>query len=69
MTCSGGDSSVAADLADELGVTLPPLAPATIERLRAVLPGAATAGNPLDYTSLLWDEPEPLEELVRGPRR
>jgi len=66
MTCSGGDSSVAADLADELGVTLPALAPATIERLREVLPGAATAGNPLDYTSLLWDEPETLEALVRG---
>ncbi len=66
MTCSGGDSSVAADLADELGVTLPRLDPATVERLREVLPGAATAGNPLDYTSLLWDEPELLAELVRA---
>ncbi len=66
MTCSGGDSSVAADLADELGVVLPQLDPATVERLRAVLPGAATAGNPLDYTSLLWDEPELLAELVRA---
>lgn len=66
MTCSGGDSSVAADLADELGVPLPGLDPATIERLREVLPGAATAGNPLDYTSLLWDEPELLAALVRG---
>ena len=34
-----------------------------------MLPGAATAGNPLDYTSLLWDEPELLEALVRGARR
>ncbi len=64
MTCSGGDSSVAADLASELGVQLPALAPATVARLQAALPGAATAGNPLDYTSLLWEEHDVLKELV-----
>ena len=64
MTCSGGDSSVAADLADELGLPLPTLAPATLARLGELLPGAATAGNPLDYTSLLWDDPAALEELL-----
>ncbi len=64
MTCSGGDSAVAADLAAELGVSLPSLAPATLARLSATLPAAATAANPLDYTSLLWDEPERLRELI-----
>jgi acetyl-CoA synthetase len=64
MTCSGGDSAVAADLAAELGVSLPALAPATTERLTAILPAAATAANPLDYTSLLWDEPEKLTALI-----
>ncbi len=64
MTCSGGDSAVAADLAAELGVHLPALAPATIARLEAVLPAAATAANPLDYTSLLWDEPDKLQALI-----
>ena len=64
MTCSGGDSAVAADLAAELGVELPTLAPATIARLEAILPPAATAANPLDYTSLLWDEPEQLTKLI-----
>jgi acetyl-CoA synthetase len=64
MTCSGGDSAVAADLAAELGVELPELAPATIARLEAVLPAAATAANPLDYTALLWDEPGKLTELI-----
>ena len=38
MTCSGGDSAVAADLAAELGVDLPALAPATIARLEASCP-------------------------------
>jgi acetyl-CoA synthetase len=64
MTCSGGDSAVAADLAAEVGVELPALAPATIARLEAILPAAATAANPLDYTSLLWDEPEKLTALI-----
>ncbi len=66
MTCSGGDSAVAADLAAELGVDLPALAPATIERLEAILPEAATAANPLDYTSLLWDEPDKLTALIEA---
>ena len=64
MTCSGGDSSLAADIADELGLALPELAPPTLARLCELLPDAATAANPLDYTSLLWDDPHALEELV-----
>jgi acetyl-CoA synthetase len=64
MACSGGDCAVAADLAARLGVPLPALAPATIARLRRVLPAAATAANPLDYTSLLWDDSAALQELV-----
>ncbi|MEA2466538.1 MAG: hypothetical protein QOJ57_664 [Thermoleophilaceae bacterium] len=66
MTCSGGDSAIAADLAQELGVELPVLPPATEARLREVLPPSARASNPLDYTSLLWDEPAALRALVAG---
>ncbi len=64
MTCSGGDSSVAADLAQEAGLPLPELSSVTLDELTALLPGAATAGNPLDYTSLLWEEPDALQALV-----
>ena len=64
MTCSGGDSAVAADIAADLGLDLPELAPATIERLRRTLPDAATAANPLDYTALLWGDPIALQELM-----
>jgi acetyl-CoA synthetase len=66
MTCSGGDSSVAADLAEELGVPLPVLAPATVASLEELLPAAATAANPLDYTALLWHDTEALQGLVRA---
>ena len=65
MTCSGGDSAQGADEAERLGLDLPALAGSTLTRLEAVLPSAATAANPLDYTAMLWGEPEPLGELVR----
>ena len=66
MTCSGGDSSVAADLAGEVGVPLAELSPHTIARLEELLPTAATAGNPLDYTSLLWGESSAVDALIRA---
>ncbi len=64
LTCSGGDSGVAADLAAARGLELPALSPATRERLSAVLPSAATVANPLDYTSMLWDDGAALEEIA-----
>jgi acetate---CoA ligase (ADP-forming) len=68
MTCSGGDSSVAADLADDMDLPLPPLSETTRRELAAVLPAAATVQNPLDYTSLLWDEPDALARAVAAFR-
>jgi len=64
LTCSGGDSALAADECERLGIALPPLAPAIAERLRALLPEAATVGNPLDYTALIWGEVERLRDIV-----
>jgi acetate---CoA ligase (ADP-forming) len=64
LTCSGGDSGVAADLAAARGLELPELSPPARERLAAVLPSAATVANPLDYTSMLWDDPVALEEVA-----
>jgi acetate---CoA ligase (ADP-forming) len=66
MTCSGGDSAQGADEAERLGVDLPPFAPATCARLREVLPSAATAANPLDYTAMIWGDTEALSELVQA---
>jgi acetate---CoA ligase (ADP-forming) len=64
LTCSGGDSGMAADLAAARGLDLPELSPTARERLGKVLPSAATVGNPLDYTSMLWDDHEALEEVA-----
>ena len=64
LTCSGGDSGIAADLAERIGLDLPDLAPETIARLGDLLPEEATPGNPLDYTSLLWAETDRLSAIV-----
>jgi acetate---CoA ligase (ADP-forming) len=64
MTCSGGDSAQGADEAARLELELPPLAPATCERLSALLPPTATVANPLDYTAMIWGEGALLRELV-----
>ena len=66
LTCSGGDSGLAADEAGRLGLALPPLGAATVERLGALLPPAATIGNPLDYTAMIWGERERLAAIVRA---
>lgn len=64
LTCSGGDSGVAADEAERLGIGLPELAPETAARLEPLLPEAATVGNPLDYTAVIWGETERLRRIV-----
>ena len=66
MTCSGGDSAQGADEAERIGLDLPPFAPATCARLREVLPSAATAANPLDYTAMIWGDTNALSELVQA---
>ena len=65
MTCSGGDSAQGADEAQRLGLELPALSPATCERVAPLLPPAATVGNPLDYTAMIWGEGDKLREIVR----
>lgn len=64
LTCSGGDSGIAADQAELLGLGFPDLEQATLDRLADLLPDAVTPANPLDYTSLIWDETELLGEMV-----
>jgi acetyl-CoA synthetase len=66
MTCSGGDSAQGADEVAQLGLELPVLSAATRERLAELLPSAATAANPLDYTSMVWGDIGALSELVRA---
>jgi acetyl-CoA synthetase len=65
LTCSGGDSGLAADEAARCGVQLPSFGAETARRLEELLPDAATIANPLDYTALIWGDAELLSEIVR----
>ena len=65
LTCSGGDSALAADEAERTGVPLPELAEETKVALAELLPAAATVGNPLDYTAIVWGDSERLAEMIR----
>jgi acetate---CoA ligase (ADP-forming) len=65
LTCSGGDSALVADEADRMGVPLPELGEETRVALTEMLPGAATVGNPLDYTAIVWGDSELLAEMMR----
>ncbi|RIK42399.1 MAG: hypothetical protein DCC58_11055 [Chloroflexi bacterium] len=58
---SGGAGGLVSDLAESIGVTLPPLAPETAEKLAAVIPPYGTVGNPLDTTGQVGQQPEILE--------
>jgi acetyl-CoA synthetase len=64
LTCSGGDSGVAADLAESGGVELPALSASTSVALADLLPEAATIGNPLDYTAMIWGDSDRLRRIV-----
>ena len=64
LTCSGGDSSIAADEAGRLGAELPAFAPETADRLTELLPAPATVGNPLDYTAMIWGDTDLLRRIT-----
>ena len=64
VTCSGGDAATGADVATALGIDLPPLHPDTVSALEGLVPAAATIGNPLDYTALIWGDVELIANIV-----
>jgi acyl-CoA synthetase (NDP forming) len=67
MSHSGAVGVLCADAAEQAGLPLSELGAATRDRLRAILPGFATAANPLDLTAALMGDngmyPNVLEAL------
>jgi acetyltransferase len=51
MGGSGGAAAMFSDQADEVGLMLPPFAPATMAVLKASLPALSSLKNPIDYTA------------------
>jgi len=52
----GGECGNLSDVADRVGFVLPPLAPSTVETLRAFMPDFATPRNPLDGTGAMYED-------------
>ena len=64
LTCSGGDATLAADIADDAGAQLANLGSATLDQLASNLPSTATPGNPLDHTNLVWADTEAVARIT-----
>ncbi|MCC6531546.1 MAG: acetate--CoA ligase family protein [Burkholderiales bacterium] len=64
VTQSGGAGVLMVDRAVELGLDVPLLAAATIDALRAAIPGFGIAANPVDITGQFVAEPQLLERSV-----
>jgi acetyltransferase len=68
---SGGACGLASDLAQDIGVTFPPLTEETSARLRTIVPEFGNVGNPLDVTGQGVFEPDifrqSLELLAETP--
>jgi acetyl-CoA synthetase len=56
MSCSGGEASLIADLAEIHGLTTPPLTPAATTELQNILGTHVNITNPLDYHTYIWGD-------------
>ncbi|MEY4265557.1 MAG: hypothetical protein RIS90_92 [Pseudomonadota bacterium] len=55
-SCSGGEASLVADLAQARGLAMPALPPPAQQRLQAVLGNKVNVANPLDYHTYIWGD-------------
>lgn len=55
ITFSGGEAALVADIGTAIGLSMPPIQPAAMERVRASLPPFASPRNPLDAFGLGFD--------------
>lgn len=56
-SCSGGEASLTADLAERAGLETPDFPPAAQTALEAVLGTRVHVANPLDYHTYIWGDP------------
>jgi acetyltransferase len=60
----GGECGRVADVADGVGVELPPLSPSSVETMRSFMPDFANPRNPVDGTGAMYENPELFPRLI-----
>jgi len=65
-SCSGGEASLIADLAQRHGLEMPDLPTSARGALEQVLGNAVTVANPLDYHTYIWGNFEASEACFKG---
>ncbi|MEI7514984.1 MAG: acetate--CoA ligase family protein [Betaproteobacteria bacterium] len=65
-SCSGGEASLVADLAQPRGLEMPPIPGPAHARLHAVLGDKVTITNPLDYHTYIWGDLAAQTECFSG---
>jgi acetyl-CoA synthetase len=65
-SCSGGEASLVADLAQSSGLEMPSLPESARIRLENVLGPKVTVANPLDYHTYIWGDPAASTEAFAG---
>ena len=65
-SCSGGEASLMADLAQARGLEMPALPDAAYHRMHAVLGDKVTVANPLDYHTYIWGDRTALGACFSG---
>jgi acetyltransferase len=64
LSGSGGECGMIADAAADAGLDMPPLSPASVARLTAVLPEFGRPRNPLDGTGAMYEDSRIYPELI-----
>ena len=65
-SCSGGEASLVADLAQPRGLQMPSIPDAAAHRLRQVLGDKVHVANPLDYHTYIWGDQAAQTECFSG---
>lgn len=62
MSCSGGEASLMADLAEDREVEFPPMETDHCERVAATLNELVSVSNPLDYHTFIWGQEDQIAD-------
>ncbi len=66
ISCSGGEASLIADMAEGTGLTFPALSDDKKSRLRAALGPMVALNNPLDYHTYIWRDEDAMARAWSG---